>query len=137
MNNFVDKVEKYMTHLNDWSVLKYTILGNFEYEPAVKMGIFKVSEQEIAILGGERDGNPVSDYYVFDIKKYMFMKRRGKFLKDDDHFANRHDSGFNESKVFMFSGCFANRVYEIDVSGRANYNFSLKTRCLSEYSSHF
>lgn len=91
MNNFVEKIEKYMAHLNDWSVLKYTILDNFEYEPAIKMGIFKVAENEIAILGGEREGEAVSDYYVFDIKKYMFMKRRAKFLQEDDHFANRKE----------------------------------------------
>lgn len=130
MNNFVEKVEKYMPHLNDWSVLKYTILDNFEYEPAIKMGIFKVGEQEIAILGGERDGEPVSDYYVFDIKKYMFIKRRPKFLKEDDHFANRNDSAFDDNKAYLFSGCFANRVYEIDVSDKTNYNFVLTTRSI-------
>ena len=130
MNNFVEKVEKYMAHLNDWSVLKYTILDNFEYEPAIKMGIFKVAENEIAILGGEREGVTMNDYYVFDIKKYMFMKRRPKFLKEDDHFANRNDFGFDENKAFLFSGCFANRIYEIDVSDKANYNFTVKARSI-------
>jgi len=132
MNNFVEKIEKYMAHLNDWSVLKYTILDNFEYEPATKMGIFKVSENEIAILGGERDSEITKDYYVFDIKKYMFMKRRARFLKEDDHFANGNDYAMDENKAFIFSGCFANRIYEVDVSDRSNYNFTLKTRSLTD-----
>ena len=125
MNTFVDKVEKYMPHLNDWSVLKYTILDNFEYEPAIKMGIFKTAENEIAILGGERDDVTQKDYYIFDLKKNMFVKRKAKFLKDDDHFANCNDSALEENKILIFSGSFANRVYNIDASDKSNYNFAL------------
>lgn len=128
MNNFVDKVEKYMVHLNDWSVLKYTILDNFEYEPAIKMGIYKIAENEIVIMGGERDEVSQNDYYVFDLKKNMFVKRKTKFLKGEDHFANRNEAAIEENRVFLFSGCYVNRVYDIDVSERINYNFTLGTQ---------
>ena len=130
MNNFVEKIEKYMVHLNDWSVLKYTILDDFLYEPGTKMGIFKAGEQEIVLLGGDRDGEAISDYYVFDTKKYMFVKRRPKFLKEEDNFANRNDIVSLNNKAYMFSGCFANRVYKVDTSDRANYNFSLETQSI-------
>jgi len=51
----VEKVEKYMINLNDWSVVKYTVLGDFLYEPSTKAAVMKVSDTEIAIFGGRQE----------------------------------------------------------------------------------
>jgi len=68
-NTFVEKVEKYTVNLNDWSVVKFTVLGDFVYEPTTRSAIIKVSDTEVAILGGKINEEFVKGYYVFDIKK--------------------------------------------------------------------
>jgi len=126
VNNFVEKIEKYIVNLNDWSVLKYTILGDFPYLPNCKSGLLKVSDTEIAILGGKREDSIIKDYYVFDTKKLMFIKKSEKPLfKEDDEFINQNDLIVRCNIGYVLSGYFASRVYKVDLKDKVNHNYLL------------
>ena len=50
---------------------------------------FKISDNEILILGGSTDNEITSHYYIFDVKKLIMIKKSEKpLLKEADEFVN-------------------------------------------------
>ena len=130
INTYVEKIEKYIINLNDWSVLKYTILGDFLYNPVIKAAVLKISDNEIVILGGCRDDKISRDYYVLDAKKLMFVKKSEKpLLKEDDEFLNQNDLITLGDEGYVLSGYYASRVYKLEFKDRINFNYSID--CIS------
>ena len=128
MNMDVDKIEKYIIKLNDWVVLKFNILDNFEYNPGIKSAAFRMNETDVVILGGSKEGHFSSDYYIFDIKKLVMTKKTEKNLfKDADEFTNQNNLVWNNECVCLFSGNYANRIYKISNNPARNNPLSIET----------
>jgi len=55
----------------------------------MRSACFKISDNEILILGGSTDNEITSHYYIFDIKKLIMSKKSEKPLfKEQDEFMN-------------------------------------------------
>lgn len=55
----------------------------------MRSACFKVTDNEILILGGSRDDEISAHYYIFDVKKLMMLKKSDKpLLKEPDEFVN-------------------------------------------------
>lgn len=132
MNMDVDKIEKFIIKLNDWVVLKFNILDNFEYKPGIKSAAFRMNETDVVILGGSKEGHFSSDYYIFDLKKLVMVKKTEKNLfPDPDEFTNQNNLTWNKDCVFLFSGNFANRIYKIRNNPARNNPLDIETISLN------
>jgi Galactose oxidase, central domain len=109
ISKYVDKIEKYNIKLNDWSALKFNILDNVEYRPALRSLVFNINESEYLILGGCHENENITESYSFDSKKLVLVKKFEKPINDE--FGNQNSVIFHKGEAFVFSGCFANKVY--------------------------
>jgi len=125
---YVDKIERYAIKLNDWSVVKYSIMNDFTYEAGMNATAFRMNASDVVILGGQRESQVLNGYYVFDMRKLLFVKKEEKFLKEADNFYNQNDveSDENES-IKVFSGNRVNHVYDFGVQDLSSYLLSVKT----------
>lgn len=132
LNMNVDKIEKYMVKLNDWVVLKFNILDSVEYTPGIKSAVFRMSETDIVILGGSKEGHYSNDYYIFDIKKLVMVKKTEKNLfKDPDEFTNQNNLLWCDDCVCLFSGNYANRIYKVRNNPHKSNPLSIETISLN------
>lgn len=132
MNMDVDKIEKFIIKLNDWVVLKFNILDSVEYTPGIKGAAFRMNETDVVILGGSRDGHYSSDYYIFDLKKHVMVKKSEKNLfKDPDEFTNQNNLLWSGDSLCLFSGNFANRIYKVTNNPARNNPLNIETISLN------
>ena len=133
MNMDVDKIEKFIIKLNDWVVLKFNCLDNFEYKPGIKSAAFRMNDTDVVILGGSKEGHFSSDYYIFDLKKLVMVKKTEKNLfPDPDEFTNQNNLTWNKDCVCLFSGNYANRIYQIKNNPARNNPLSIETISLNQ-----
>jgi len=80
------------------------------------------------ILGGQREYDMLNGYYVFDMRKLLFVKKEEGFLEEADNFLNQNDvEADKEGRIKLFSSNRANLVYEISVQDAASYSLSVTT----------
>jgi len=129
---YVDKIERYAIKLNDWSVVKYSIMNDFTYEAGMNAAAFRMNATDVIILGGQRGSEVLNGYYVFDMRKLLFVKKEEKFLKEADNFYNQNDieTDLDEkepSAVKVFSGNRVNHIYNFGVKDLSSYLLSVST----------
>jgi len=98
-------------------------MNEFTYEPGTHATCFRLNETDIVILGGQREYDVLNGYYVFDMRKLLFVKKEEGFLEEADNFYNQNDvEADKEGTVKLFSSNRANLVYEIKVQDAASYS---------------
>jgi N-acetylneuraminic acid mutarotase len=121
LNTYVEKIEKFIINVNDWVVLKYSLLDNVDYVPSMKSTCFKINENEIVIFGGVREHEILTDYFVFDVKKLVIVKKSEKpIMKKTDEFQNQNDIILLGNKHYFYSGTYVNKIYEVKTIGTTN-----------------
>eukprot|EP01017_Pseudomicrothorax_dubius_P013795 TRINITY_DN1620_c0_g1_i19.p1 TRINITY_DN1620_c0_g1~~TRINITY_DN1620_c0_g1_i19.p1 ORF type:complete len:582 (-),score=145.91 TRINITY_DN1620_c0_g1_i19:35-1780(-) len=123
INKYIDKIERYNFKLNDWATLKFNILDDVAYSPSMNAVALRAQGQEILVLGGSRDGEPVSDAWVFDYQKMILFRREtAKALRDD--ILTLPVQSEDRKNAFLFSGNTVNHVYRLNL-GQTDSTFVL------------
>lgn len=118
-NRYLEKIERYNIKLNDWMTLKYNVLDNLEYSPTINCVAIKASPRELLILGGSRDGEYPSAYWVYDFQKSLLIRSKTKYELTDDitGVVVTHPNGTDKTVSYVFSGNIVNQAYSIKTTG--------------------